>query len=228
MLDGARRARRRLGARCRDADRARRATPTSSSCARRCRRRCSTRAATLRAAIRHGAGLDMIPIEAATDGRRAGRQRAGRQCAHRRRACDLRRAWRCCAASARIDRDLRAARAGWPAATHAELTATNSPAARIGIVGMGAVGREVAAIAAARLRPRRPRQQPQRRAACRRASRFAALDELVAQSDIVVLCCPLTPETTRPDQTRERIARMKPDALLINVVARAGGRRRRR
>ena len=46
--------------------------------------------------------------------------------------------------------------------------------------------------------------------------RFASIDELVEASDIVVLCCPLTPETTGligPD----RIARMKPGALLINV-----------
>ena len=46
--------------------------------------------------------------------------------------------------------------------------------------------------------------------------RFASVDELVDASDIVVLCCPLTPETTGLI-SRDRIARMKPGALLVNV-----------
>ncbi len=45
---------------------------------------------------------------------------------------------------------------------------------------------------------------------------FLSIDALVEQSDIIVLCCPLTPET-RGLMSRERIARMKPDALLINI-----------
>jgi len=45
---------------------------------------------------------------------------------------------------------------------------------------------------------------------------FLSIDALVEQSDIIVLCCPLTPET-RGLISRERIARMKPNALLINV-----------
>ena len=47
-------------------------------------------------------------------------------------------------------------------------------------------------------------------------ARFATVDQLVEESDIVVLCCPLTPETTGL-LSRERIDRMKPGALLINV-----------
>ena len=48
-------------------------------------------------------------------------------------------------------------------------------------------------------------------------ARRSTLDDLLAASDIVVLCCPLTPETTGLIG-REQIARMRPGALLINVA----------
>ena len=38
-------------------------------------------------AVRHGAGVDMIPDRGGHRARRAGGQRAGRQCPHRCRAC---------------------------------------------------------------------------------------------------------------------------------------------
>jgi len=47
-------------------------------------------------------------------------------------------------------------------------------------------------------------------------ARFLPVDDLVAAADIVVLCCPLTPETTGL-LNAGRIARMKPDAILVNV-----------
>lgn len=46
--------------------------------------------------------------------------------------------------------------------------------------------------------------------------RFLSVDDLVSTADIVVLCCPLTPKTTGL-LSRERIARMKPGAILVNV-----------
>jgi D-3-phosphoglycerate dehydrogenase len=48
-------------------------------------------------------------------------------------------------------------------------------------------------------------------------AQVADLDTLVESADIIVLCCPLTPETTGLI-SRDRIARMKPDALLVNVA----------
>ncbi|TIN49943.1 MAG: dehydrogenase, partial [Mesorhizobium sp.] len=82
-------------------------------------------------------------------------------------------------------------------------------------VGLGAVGQAVGHIAAhgfdlkvvATTRSLRP--APERVG-------FLSIDALVEQSDIIVLCCPLT-EETRGLISRERIARMKPNALLINV-----------
>jgi D-3-phosphoglycerate dehydrogenase len=47
-------------------------------------------------------------------------------------------------------------------------------------------------------------------------ARYLPLDELVATADVIVLCCPLTPETTGL-LSRERILRMKRGALLVNV-----------
>jgi D-3-phosphoglycerate dehydrogenase len=38
----------------------------------------------------------------------------------------------------------------------------------------------------------------------------------MGEADIIVLCCPLTPETTGL-VNRERMARMKPHSLLVNV-----------
>lgn len=72
---------------------------------------------------------------------------------------------------------------------------------QLGIVGMGRIGREVA----------------------RRAEAFGMhvaagpVDELLESSDYLSLHCPLKPET-RHLLNRERIARMKPHAILINTA----------
>jgi D-3-phosphoglycerate dehydrogenase len=170
------------------------------------------RAKKLRAAIRHGAGLDMIPIEAATE---AGVLVANVPGANARTVAEhvlwtsmaLLRKFRS------VDRDLR--REGWLAGrAHAE-SGHDLSGRTMGIIGFGAVGRTVAEIAAhgfglsVVVNSRAPRDLPSH-------VRFAGVDELLGQSDIVVLCCPLTLETTGLIG-RERIARMKPGALLVNV-----------
>jgi phosphoglycerate dehydrogenase-like enzyme len=78
-----------------------------------------------------------------------------------------------------------------------------------GIIGYGGVGEAVGRRAAAmgmRVIPVRRRQE------------FGepAIDEVVAQSDYLVLSTPLTPRTRRL-LSRERIAAMQPHAVLINV-----------
>lgn len=166
----------------------------------------------LRVAIRHGAGLDMIPVEAATQ---AGVLVANVPGVNAPTVAEhvmmvtlaLQRRFRF------IDRDLR--QAGWTAArAHADL-GRDLAGRTIGIVGMGAVGRAVFkrarsgfglnVIAATRSSISLPE-----------GALRVDLDTLVAQSDVVVLCCPLTAET-RGLINRERIGRMKPEAVLINV-----------
>ncbi|OHV67186.1 dehydrogenase [Mesorhizobium sp. LCM 4577] len=167
----------------------------------------------LRAAIRHGAGLDMIPVEAATA---AGVLVANVPAVNARSVAEhvmfvalaLLRRFRM------MDRDLRAK--GWLAGREHANSTSELAGKTIGIVGLGAVGQAVGHIAAhgfdlnvvATTRSLRP--APERVG-------FLSIDALVEQSDIIVLCCPLT-EETRGLISRERIARMKPNALLINVA----------
>jgi D-3-phosphoglycerate dehydrogenase len=172
-----------------------------------------TGAPLLRAAVRHGAGLDMIPMEAATA---AGVLVANVPAVNARSVAEhvffvsmaLLRRFR------RMDRDLRTG--GWfVGRAHAEQTNELS-GRRIGIVGYGAVGRQVHAIAAngfgldvavtSRSRPEGLH-----------GARFLDIDALVAASDILVLCCPLTPETRGLIDAR-RIGLMKPGALIVNVA----------
>lgn len=167
----------------------------------------------LRAAVRHGAGLDMIPVDAATA---AGVLVANVPAVNARSVAEhvlfvalaLLRRFR------RMDRDLR--QQGWLAGRE-HAVATGELAGRtMGIVGFGHVGRAVAAIgrdgfgleilANSRTRENQPEGIP-----------FIELEELLAASDVVVLCCPLTPETRGMIDAR-RIALMKPTALLINVA----------
>lgn len=167
----------------------------------------------LRAAIRHGAGLDMIPIEAATQ---AGVLVANVPGVNARSVAEhvifvtlaLLRRFRA------MDHDLRTQ--GWLAGReHANFT--NELAGRtIGIIGMGNVGRAIFSIARhgfgldVLANSRSENSVPE-------GARFASVDQLVEHCDVVVLCCPLTPETTGM-MSAARIGRMKPGALLINVA----------
>jgi D-3-phosphoglycerate dehydrogenase len=168
----------------------------------------------LRAAIRHGAGLDMIPLEAAS---RAGVLVANVPAVNARSVAEYV-IFACLALLRRfrmIDRDLRGA--GWPAGrAHADL-AHELSGRTMGIVGFGSVGRAVAAIARdgfglpILVHTRSPDVLRGE------ALEVCELDRLMAESDIVVLCCPLTAETRGLVDAR-RLALMKPSALLVNVA----------
>jgi phosphoglycerate dehydrogenase-like enzyme len=91
---------------------------------------------------------------------------------------------------------------------------------RMGIVGLGAIGLEVANIAApfgfrvSAIRRRAGDPVPAGADAVWTPDR---LDDLLAQSDVVVIAAPHTPETKRLIG-RAQIDRMKPGALLVNVA----------
>jgi glycerate dehydrogenase len=87
----------------------------------------------------------------------------------------------------------------------------------LGVVGFGAIGQRVAELALAfRMRVLVARRES---SATRRLPGVAhePLDVLLERSDIVSLHCPLTPETEALIGG-ERLARMKPGAILINTA----------
>ncbi len=91
--------------------------------------------------------------------------------------------------------------------------------ARMGIVGLGAIGVEVARLAApfgfhvSAIRRRATGPRPE---GVEELLTPDALPALLARSDVLVLCAPLTPET-RALIGRREVAQMKRGALLINV-----------
>lgn len=88
----------------------------------------------------------------------------------------------------------------------------------LGLVGMGAIGREVAGRAVALgMRVLAVREHPEREnPAGVQSFGTSALDDVLPQCDYVVLAAPLT-AATRQLINAARLARMKPDAYLINV-----------
>lgn len=90
--------------------------------------------------------------------------------------------------------------------------------ATLGIVGLGRIGRQVARRAHGfemRVLYHNRRRAPDAEAEL--GVRFAAFDELLAESDYVMLTCPLTDETKGLIDARA-LAKMKPTATLVNIA----------
>ena len=163
-------------------------------------------------AVRHGAGIDMIPVEAATA---AGVLVANVPGANAVSVAEhvffvtlaLKRKFR------RMDRDLRTK--GWNAAREHSYGMSDLAGCTVGVIGMGNVGREIFRIARHGF-GLHVIASSRRRESLPEGAEFAGIDELLERADVVVLCCPLTPETANL-LNRRRIALMKPGALLVNV-----------
>ena len=165
----------------------------------------------LRAVVRHGVGLDLIPVEAATARRIPVGNLPGSNTTAVVEYCiaamlQLRRGL------ATLDGTLRSA--GWVAARPLADHGSELRGSVLGIVGVGAIGARVADVGAAlgmRVlgHTRRPAALPPNVAPATHA-------ELFAQADVVVLACPLN-EQTRGLVDAATLATMKPDAVLINV-----------
>lgn len=166
----------------------------------------------LKGIVRHGVGVDMIPVEAATA---RGLPVANVPGSNRHAVAEhvigaiqqLRRR------GARMDVLLRCA--GWDTARALADTARELHGAVLGIVGVGDIGRRVAEIARHGYGMRVLGHQ-RRLDALPAFVEGVALDRLIADSDAVVLACPLTPATQGLIDTR-RLAAMKPGAVLVNV-----------
>lgn len=165
----------------------------------------------LRAIVRHGVGLDMIPVEAATargipvanlpgSNTQAVAEYALAAMLHLRRGL------------ATMDARMRSE--GWAAARPLADRGTELGGSVCGIVGVGAIGGRVAALAnGLGMRvlglTRRAEGLP---------AHVKSVDKgaLFTQADVVVLCCPLN-EQTRGLVDAATVAAMKPSALLINI-----------
>ncbi len=115
--------------------------------------------------------------------------------------------WEAARGLASMDRDIRAG--GWPRSEGVQLTGKT-----IGLLGFGGIAAEVARIAGGSgMRVlawnRTPRSAP--------GVEFVPLDTLLADSDVLSLHLLLT-EETRGILSAERIARLRPGAILVNTA----------
>ncbi len=168
----------------------------------------------LRALVRHGAGLDMIPVEVATA--------AGVLVANVPGANAVTVAehviWSALALLRRypqVDRDLRSR--GWAAGrAHADLGHELS-GCTLGILGMGNVGRALARIALGGFAMTVLTHGRNPSSPLPDGVTALPFDQMLAGSDILALCLPLTAET-RGLIDAAALARMKPGAILVNVA----------
>lgn len=170
-------------------------------------------ATTLTGAVRHGTGVDMIPIDAATARgvlvANVPGVNANAVAEHVLRSM-LSLARRTQQVSA-VLRDQ-----GWAAARAAAERGVELRGRTLGLVGFGHVGQAVARLAHLGLGMRVlvHRRSPWRETG---GASPATLDELMANSDVLVLACPLTPQT-RGLIGAERLARMQRGSWLVNVA----------
>jgi D-3-phosphoglycerate dehydrogenase len=108
--------------------------------------------------------------------------------------------------------DRRMREGAWPQMETAAHGADELSSRRVGVLGMGAIGTEVTRLFEALgcqvsywSRRRRP------------SGEYKEIDELLATSDVVVVCLPLTPET-RGLLDADRLALLPDRALLVNIA----------
>ncbi|WP_431281542.1 hydroxyacid dehydrogenase [Humitalea sp. 24SJ18S-53] len=173
----------------------------------------AARAPRLRGAIRQGVGLDMIPVGDCTA---HGILVANVPGANADSVAEF--------AIAQMLAILRHAEAmhaalltdGWESSRARTATASELRGRTLGIVGVGAIGTRLAEIAKHGFHMRVLGYRRDR-ASLPPEVAYAALDPLFAESDFIVLACPLT-EETRGLASAARIARMKPKAWILNVA----------
>ncbi|HVL59740.1 MAG TPA: NAD(P)-dependent oxidoreductase [Burkholderiaceae bacterium] len=167
----------------------------------------------LRGVVRHGVGVDLIPMDSAI---RHSLPVANLPGSNSDAVAEYAVAGMLLMARQmhRIDRDLRDA--GWAASRIHSDGATELTGATLGIVGLGNIGRRIAEICSSAFRMRVLSTPPRSRPLPPQVH-GVALADLLQESDYVVLSCPLTDET-RGLLDAARIALMKPTAALVNVA----------
>jgi D-3-phosphoglycerate dehydrogenase len=166
-------------------------------------------------AVRHGAGVDMIPIEAATARGVLVANVPGAN-AHTVAEHVLWSLLHLARRRGAVQAHLQAGGAGWAAARALADRGFELPGRTVGVVGFGHVGQAIARLCAG-LDMRvlaHSRSGPRAGAP---AAEHIGLQALLARSDFVVLACPLTAETRGLIGAAE-LAAMRPGACLVNVA----------
>ena len=166
----------------------------------------------LKGMVRHGVGLDFIPVDAATargvavanlpgSNTNAVAEYALSALMHLRRPLY------------RMDALLRSD--GWAASRAIAEGLSELRGSTLGILGVGTIGRHLAAMASAGFGMKIVGTS-RRKGALPEGIEEVTLDDLFARSDAVVVCCTLT-EETRGLVSRDLIAKMPRHAVLVNV-----------
>ncbi|ACC75090.1 NAD(P)-dependent oxidoreductase [Paraburkholderia phymatum] len=158
---------------------------------------------------KHGSGIDVIDQEAA-----AARGIAVRAAVGANAAAVAEHAWALILACAKSvpQLDMRMRDAHWDKSTHKSVELDGRT---LGLVGLGAIGRRVAAIGIA-FGMRVIAFDPYAKEAPA-GTQLVSLDELYATSDVVSLHCPLTAEN-RQMLNRDTLARFRRGAILVNTA----------
>jgi D-3-phosphoglycerate dehydrogenase / 2-oxoglutarate reductase len=167
----------------------------------------------LRALVRHGAGLDMIPVETASEHGVLVANIPGANAVTVAEhviwtALALLRCY------PQVDRDLRGQ--GWNAGRAYSDHGREISGRTLGVLGMGSIGQALARIGGQGFgmpvlcHTRRPESVPA-------GVQPVPFDQLLQDADILVLCVPLT-DQTRGLIDKAALARMKPGAILVNVA----------
>jgi D-3-phosphoglycerate dehydrogenase len=166
-------------------------------------------------AVRHGAGVDMIPVDAATA---HGVLVANVPGVNARSVAEqvLLKMLQLARRSAAIEATLRTSGAtGWNAARALADGGTELAGRTVGLVGYGHVGQAIGRICTLGFGMRVLAFT--RSGVAHGVEAAASLEELLAHSDFVVLACPLTPQTRGLIGAPE-LARMRRGSFLINVA----------
>jgi D-3-phosphoglycerate dehydrogenase len=162
--------------------------------------------------VRHGVGLDFIPVAAATARGVAVANLPGSNTdavaeyvmsalMHLRRPL------------LRLDTQLRGE--GWLAARASADSLSELSASTLGILGVGTIGRRIAGIARDGF-GMKVIGASRRKGSLPPGIEEVSLPDLFAQSDAIAVCCALTDET-RGMVNRDLLGRMRPHAVLVNV-----------
>jgi D-3-phosphoglycerate dehydrogenase / 2-oxoglutarate reductase len=166
----------------------------------------------LKGMVRHGVGLDFIPVAAATargiavanlpgSNTNAVAEYVMSALMHLRRPLY------------RLDQGLRSE--GWNAARPAADGFTELGTTTLGILGVGTIGRHIAGIARDGF-GMKVLGTSRRKGSLPDGIEEVSLEDLFARSDAIAVCCALTDET-RGLVSRGLIGRMRPNAVLVNV-----------